>query len=89
LDIEAIVEYLSGFSENIALSYYEYIDECIKSLSTMPKRCPLVRNEELKAKGYRWVSVRNYTVFFIVDDDTNTVRINRVLYSKREYDVLL
>jgi len=88
-DIAAIVEYLINFSPEIALRYADYIYEAIHSLAKMPTRCSLVRDEVLKIKGYRWTSVRNYTIFFIVDDTLDIVRIERVLYSRREYDIIL
>ena len=88
-DIESITDYLNTFSPNISLNYYENIDQAIFSLSTMPERCALVRNESLREKGYRWISARNYTIYFVVDNQNNVVRIERVLYSKREYDVIL
>ena len=55
----------------------------------MPNRCPFVRNEALKEEGFRWVAVRNYTIFFKVDEKAKIVRIWRILYSKRKYDELL
>jgi len=88
-DIRTILDYLDTFSLDIALKYAEFFDDAISSLSTMPERCPFVRNESLKAKGYRWLSVRNYTIFFTIDESANVVRIERILYSRREYDVIL
>ena len=88
-DIRDILEYLNTFSLDIALKYADFIDEAINSLSTMPERCPLVRTESLKAKGYRWLPARNYTIFFTIDENADAVRIERVLYSRREYDVIL
>ena len=88
-DVASILKYLDMFSHSISSRYSTYIYDSINSLSHMPKRCTLVRDEDLREKGYRWMSVRNFTVFFIVDDNAAIVRIERVLYSKREYDVIL
>jgi len=59
----------------------------IGSLVEMPERCPFVRNIALKAKGYRYLIVENYLVFFVVKGDT--VQIRRILYNKRQYKGLL
>ena len=88
-DKENIVRYLSDFSLNIAVKYADDIDETMKTLETMPSRRPLVRNERLRALGFRWIDVRNYIVFFRVENNPNIVRIERILYSAQEYDLIL
>jgi len=88
-DIRVILEYLNTFSLDTAMRYADFIDEAINSLSTLPERCLFVRNETLKARGYRWLPVRNYTIFFTIDENADVVRIECVLYSRREYDVIL
>ena len=88
-DKENIFRYLSEFSLEIALNYYNDIDEAINSLETMPNRRPLVRNERLRAQGVRWIDVRNYIVFFRIENNPNIVRIERILYSAQEYDAIL
>ena len=47
-DLGDIVEYLSNFSPNIARRYYDEIIVMSLSLSFMPQRCPLVRDETLR-----------------------------------------
>ena len=86
-DIISIAKYLCGFSIEIALRYYDLIDEAITSLETMPYRCSLVQSEKLRKKGYRWLSVRNYTVFFRITK--KVVRVERILHSLQEYDAIL
>ena len=59
----------------------------ISSLSTMPLRFPHPRDLSLAAKGYRYLTVNNYLVFYIVSGDT--VQIHRILYARRDYSRLL
>lgn len=59
----------------------------IGSLVEMPERCPFVRDVVLKAKGYRYLIVENYLVFFVTKDDT--VQVRRIIYGKRNYEWLL
>ena len=92
LDLDDIVDYLSGFSYAIASRYYTEIKEKIRSLSTMPDRCSFVSYEPLRKKGYRWLFIRNYTVYFTIHESENsesTVVIRRVLYARRDYTALL
>lgn len=86
-DLKDIINYLNTLSPQAALRYYDLIVEKIGSLSEMPERCPFVRDIALKAKGYRYLIVETYLVFFVVKVDT--VQIHRILYGRRNYEWLL
>ena len=86
-DLQEIVDYLNTLSKDAALRYYDQIVSEIASLSSMPLRYPHPRDLPLAAKGYRYMNVRNYLVFYIVSDDT--VQIHRILYARRDYSRLL
>lgn len=86
-DLQEIVDYLNTLSADTALRYYDLIVSEISSLSTMPLRFPHPRDLSLAAKGYRYLTVKNYLVFFIVSGDT--VQIHRILYARRDYSRLL
>jgi len=88
-DLDDIVEYLSNFSPNIARRYYDEIMVKALSLAIMPQRCPFVQDDALREKGYRWLFVRNYTVFFVIEEADNVVDIRAIMYSGREYTALL
>ena len=87
MDLNDIVSYLNTLSPQAAIKYYDLLVEKIDSLVEMPERCPFVRNIALKAKGYRYLIVENYLVFFVVKDDT--IQIRRILYNKHQYKGLL
>ena len=53
----------------------------------MPERCPRPKDLALAAKGYRYLIVKNYLVFYVVAGDT--VQIRRTLYARRGYRALL
>jgi plasmid stabilization system protein ParE len=82
-DLEEIVVYLNKFYSETAIKYYDLIISEITKLSTNPKRCALVREEVLRRKGYRYLIVVNYIVFFVVID--GTIQIRRILYNKQQY----
>ena len=88
-DLDDIVEYLSNFSPNIARRYYDEIMVKALSLAIMPQRCPFVQDDALRKNGYRWLFVRNYTVFFVIEEADNVVDIRAIMYSGREYTALL
>lgn len=86
-DLEEIVEYLNTLSVEIAIKQYDQIIEAISSLSEMPSRCPYVRDTILRLKGYRHILINNYIIFYVIQGDT--VQIRRILYGKRNYQLLL
>lgn len=87
MDLQDIISYLNTLSPQAAIKYYDLIVEKIGGLAEMPERCPFVRDIVLKAKGYRYLIIENYLVFFVVKADT--VQIRRILYGKRNYEWLM
>lgn len=86
-DLLDIIDYLNTLSPEAALRYYDLLTEQIASLSHLPERCPRPKDLALAAKGYRYLIVENYLVFYVVSGDT--VQIRRILYGRRDYQSLL
>ena len=86
-DFREVIDYLNTLSPQAAESYYDLLLKEISSLSQMPERCPHVRDLALAAKGYRYLIVKNYLIFYVVQGDT--VQIRRIQYARREYQALL
>lgn len=86
-DLLDIIDYLNTLSPQTAMRYYDLLTEHIASLSTMPERCPHPRDLALTAKGYRYLIVKDYLVFYRIIG--NTVQIHRILYGRRNYQALL
>ena len=63
-DLKAIVDYLNTLSPHSAEKYYDLIIEKIGSLAKMPERCGLLRDVQLRLRGYRVLLVDKYMVFF-------------------------
>lgn len=86
-DLDEMVEYINTLSPVAALNQYDRIVEKIGSLSEMPERCALMKNANLRLKGYRALIVDNYLIFFQIKGDT--VQIHRILFGRRNYEWLL
>ena len=65
-DLLEIIDYLNTLSPETALRYYDKLTEEIGGLSHMPERCPRPRDLALAAKGYRYLIVENYLVFYTI-----------------------
>lgn len=56
----------------------------ILKLSVLPKKHPLIEEEPWKSEGVRKIIVKNFLVYYWVDDEYNKVQITAVIYSKRD-----
>lgn len=83
-DMEDIYDYISNVLESpsSAMRLYNKIADAIESLEYMPERCKLIEDEILDVFHLRQILVENYTVLYMVLDDT--VSIVRVLYSSSD-----
>ena len=86
-DLQDIVDYINTLSPTAAIKQYDNLIEKTGSLAEMPERCPLLKDINLRLKGYRSLVVDNYLVFFVVKD--NIVQIRRILYGHMKYEWVL
>lgn len=56
----------------------------VRSLESMPERNPLYKEEPWNSQGVRFVPVRNYLVFYTVNEKTDTVSVARIMYGARD-----
>lgn len=86
-DLVDIVRYIaSQLSAPIsALNIMELLEEAMAGLSDMPQRCPLVADERLSQMGYRKLTIKNYVVFFTIDEKNKVVDVERILFGRRDW----
>lgn len=91
LDLNGIIEYIAiDLNEKlIALKLYKKIVEAINSLSDTPGRCAVIDAEPYKDMGIRRLIVNNYSIFYYLNNETETVHILRILYNRRDWKNLL
>ena len=63
-DIDSIIDCLNTLSPLTADNQYNEFTREIDSLAFMPLRCPPARDESLAKRGYHYLIVRHYLVFF-------------------------
>jgi plasmid stabilization system protein ParE len=86
-DIVSTLKYISDVLEAPRAAEDHY-DELIKSydkLQENPFRRPLVQNKYLAVKGIRSINIKNYVLFFKINEDNNTVLLYRFLHCKRDW----
>lgn len=68
-----------------ALKMMSFFEEAMAGLSDMPQRYQLVADERLSQMGYRKLIVKNYVVFFSIDEENKVVDVERILYGRRDW----
>lgn len=90
-DLWDIVRYISAqLSAPItAMEMLEIIEQALNGLAEMPHRAPAVADERLAAIGYRKLNVKNYIIFFSIDEKEKVIDVERILYSRRNWRAIL
>jgi plasmid stabilization system protein ParE len=85
-DLRDIVRYISAqlSAPMTALKMMETIEDAIAELSDIPQGRPLVIDDHLSSMGYRKLIVKNYIVFFTVNEKEKVVDVERILYARRD-----
>jgi len=90
-DLRDIVRYISSQlnEPTIALNMMRTIQEAISKLETTALAHPLVRDERLAHVGYRLLVIKNYIVFYVASEKEKSVVVDRILYSRRDWQSIL
>jgi len=90
-DLRDIVRYISSQlnAPVSALNMMQALQEAIAKLETTALARPLVRDDRLAAFGYRLLVVKNYIVFYVVNEKEKFVDVDRILYGRRDWQSIL
>lgn len=85
-DIRSIVLYIARelAAPQAALNLQKELENGIKSLAKMLKHIKTVDEQPWKDAGVRKTRVRNYYIYFLVDDEEMAVKVNAVIYVGRD-----
>ena len=85
-DLRGIYSYIAEelLVPDTAAGQVQRIMKEIRSLEEMPMRYRLYDDEPWHGLGLRFFPVDNYLVFYLPDDNTNAVRIVRIMYGGRD-----
>lgn len=56
----------------------------ILKLSVLPKKYPLIEEEPWRSEGVRKIVVKNFLVYYWIDEEYNKIQVTAVIYSKRD-----
>ena len=90
-DLKSAAAYIAGTLGNkiAAANLLDAADKAVLSLSDFPERNPLVRDALLAANGFRMQRINNYLAFYVINSETQTISILRVIHSRRDWVSIL
>ena len=90
-DILSTVKYIANVLKNpkAASNLLDEIERHEGILENSPDIYPLVSDEYLAKKGLKYVIIKNYLMFYTVNDVKKIVNIIRFLYGRRDWKNLL
>ena len=84
--IEETVQYISKIllEPGTAQKWADTLQSEIEKLDSMPLRYPLTEEEPWHTQGIRNMSVKNFLIYYWVDEETKIVWVTAVVYSRRD-----
>ena len=85
-DLVKLRNYIAGviLAYNTAINYIRTIRNEIGSLSEMPEKYKPVDDEPWHSRGIRKFLVKNFFVYYRIDDEHKKVYILNVIYARRD-----
>ena len=86
-DLRDIILYISSqlSAPMTVMTMVDTIEGALLGLSEMPQKSPAVRDDRLVSMGYRKLLIKNYVVFFTIDEQSQVVNLERILYARRDW----
>ena len=90
-DLRGIHSYISNslLEPAIAKNLVDRILKAVGSLSELPLRYPVYEKQPWQNRGLRKMSVGNYVVFYLTNEETETVIVLHVFYGGRNIEKCL
>lgn len=84
--MKEIVHYISHelLAPEAATNLLDKMEVAIDSLSEMPDRMSLVDEKPWNSKGIRKIIVKNFLIYFWIDEEHKRVQVTAVVFEKRD-----
>jgi len=90
-DMDAIYSYISGdlMSAKAAARIIGRIENQVENLALFPESHPKVDWEPWASEGVRKVPVEKFVIYYLPDENTQILKISRVVYGGRNVDSVI
>ena len=84
--LQAIVKYIACELKvpKAALHLLDEIERSISSLSQFPQRVALTEEEPWRSAGIHKMPVKNFLVYFWIDEENRKVQVTAIIYGRRD-----
>lgn len=84
--MKEIVHYISNdlMAPDAADNLLDEMKAEITKLAYFPKKYALIDEEPWRTEGIRKIVVKNFLIYYWVDDENNRVQVTAVIYSRRD-----
>lgn len=86
-DLRDIAIWIAEQSKDIEAAKH-FVDELrgkCKKLERFPSKGSFPRERVLKSAGFRFVTHKDYLVFYLIDEESKTVNVMAIFNSKKDY----
>jgi len=73
------------FAPMAAVKTVAAINNAANNLSFMPHKRPIVDDKYWAKLGYRKLNVKNYTIFYVICENSKIVYIKRIIHIRRNW----
>lgn len=86
-DLREIAIWITEQSKNIEVAkrFVNELRERCKKLSEFPLTGSFPRDYVLKSAGFRFVTHKEYLVFYLIDEENKTVNVMAIFNAKKDY----
>ncbi|MDA3834456.1 MAG: type II toxin-antitoxin system RelE/ParE family toxin [Spirochaetales bacterium] len=90
-DLVSIMKYISSIlkAPTAAEDLLDKIEKETEILEENPLIFPFSQDEYITKHGIRYMLIKNYFIFYTIDEDSKTVSIIRIMYARRDWINLL
>ena len=74
------------YSPDAAMNLADEVDQAVQKLKEMPYRFPIYHTLYAMKREIRFFPVKNYNVYYVIDEDSKTAEIWRVLHRLQNRD---
>ena len=84
--LKEIIKYITSElkAPKAALCLLDEIEQSISSLSQFPQRVTLTEEEPWRSYGIHKMPVKNFLIYFWIDEENSKVQVTTVIYGKRD-----
>ena len=86
-DLNDIIEYIAADNPSAAAAVLDRIENDLRLLSQQPQLGRIPEEEDLVRMGYRFLIVRDYLIFYTLEE--KTILVHRIVHGARDYLRLL